>query len=108
VTGHHQDLFSWYYDAGARKYFVRKNTISPPAEIQSIVPLGKDTLVINGVSRLVWYSLSQEKEIRSESAHEQVTAVAVNGARNEIVYADGNDLVFLGAGSKQQVVSGWQ
>lgn len=104
VTGHHENLYNWYYDAGARKYFYRENKLAAPAEILAIAPFGKDTLVVNAGNRLTWFSLSSEKEIRSDSASGEITAVAVNRQRHEVVYADGNDLVFVGRDMKHRVV----
>lgn len=104
VTGHHENLYSWYYDAAARKYFYRENKLGTPAEIQAIAPLGMDTLAVNAGNRLAWFSLAAEKEFRCDSARDVITAVAANPRRHQVVYADGNDLVFIGQRMRRRVV----
>ncbi len=104
VTGHHETLYRWYYDAGQRKYFFRENKLGAGTEIRSITAFGKDTLIINTGQQLMWYSLAAEKVLRSDPATHEITAVAVNKPRHELVLADGNDLVLLKMNGTRQVV----
>lgn len=104
VTGHHEILYRWYYDAGQRKYFFRENKLPQGTEIRSITALGKDTVVINSGSQLMWYSLSAEKVFRHDAAAHEITAVTVNPVGGEVVFADGNNLVWLKKDGTRQVV----
>lgn len=104
VTGHKENLCTWYHDPVTQKFYFREHRFPTPVDIRSVLPSGKDTVVINAGKKVIWFSLASEQVIREEVAGLEITALAVFSPRKEVIFAEGHDLVFIGATGTRHVI----
>ncbi len=95
VSGFNHTMYQWYHNPGTNELYFRENQLDSVDRIAEIIPLGKDTLLINAGRSIKWFSLSTERIIRTDSQKVEITAMAGDKGTGRVAYALFNDIVLL-------------
>ena len=93
ISGNENELVDWYFNPSTRDLYLHRNLLPEGSQIQSVIPLSKDTLLINANNSLIWFDLKNNKIFKS-SPTPGIGSMAYDQSRHELVYSIGNDLFF--------------
>ena len=87
-------LINWYYDPGAGKFYFRDKKIPGTENISKILRASGNTILLQSGNVLIHYDVKNEVVLDSIHVKAPITAVTLNPATGQLVYAMFNTLVF--------------
>jgi WD40 repeat protein len=95
ATGSGNTLVSWYFDPSKRRFFFQKNVLPAGSNIQGVVPVSRDTMLINAANSLVWWNPAKGSSWRTIGEEKGITAMGYSRLNHQVAYAVFNDLVII-------------